>query len=154
MGNAPIGSTITLDVVRGGKTVQLKAVTQELKDTPSPKVGPDSPEAPSPGATNGTSSAVPGLKAKNLSADVARALGIKTTRGVVVTQVEEGSPAGEAGLLRGDVIEQVGQTNVSSVAEMNAQVSQLLGRQTGASKKVALYINRNGERSFVVIAIG
>jgi len=155
VGNAPIGSTITLDVIHNGKQVQLSAVTQELKDTalPKPNAGTDS-TTPDPGTTNGTSSAVPGLKAKNLSADVARALGIKSTRGVVITQVEGGSAADDAGLQRGDVIEQVGQTAVSSVAEMNAQVAQLLGRQTGGSKQVALYINRNGEKSFVVIKIG
>ncbi|BCM93595.1 periplasmic serine endoprotease DegP [Abditibacteriota bacterium] len=152
VGNAPIGSTITLDVVRGGKTVQLKAVTQELKDSPAPKTGNAAP-APDPGTTNGTSTAIPGLKTKNLSADVARALGIKITRGVVVTQVEEGSPSDDAGLQRGDVIEQVGQTAVSSVTDMNAQIAQILGRQNGTGKKVALYINRNGERSSVIIAL-
>ncbi len=152
VGNAPIGSTVTLDVVRAGKTIQLKAVTQELKDSPAPKPSANVP-APNPGATNGTASAIPGLKTKNLSADVARALGIKTTRGIVVTQVEDGSPADDAGLQRGDVIEQVAQTAVGSVTEMNTQIAQLLGRQTGGSKKVALYINRSGDRSFVVITI-
>ncbi|RYX86712.1 Do family serine endopeptidase [bacterium] len=152
VGNAPIGSTVTLDVVRGGKTIQLKALTQELKDSPAPKVAPDAPAA-NPGVTNGTATLVPGLKTKNLSADVARALGIKSTRGVVVTQVEAGSPADDAGLQRGDVIEQVGQTSVATVDEMNAQVKQLLGRQNGTGKKVALYVNRNGERSFAVITV-
>ena len=152
VGSATIGSTITLDVVRGGQTIQLKAVTQELKDAPAPKESGDG-AAPNPGTTGGVSSAIPGLKTKNLTADVARALGIKTTRGVVVTQVEEGSPASEVGIQRGDVIEQIGQTPVASVAEMNTQVTQILGRQTGDSKKVALYINRGGERSSTVITI-
>jgi serine protease Do len=152
VGNAPIGSTITLDVVRGGKTIQLKAVTKELKDAPLPKPGADD-AVPAPGATNGTSTAIPGLKTKNLSADVARALGIKTQKGVVVTQVDEGSPAEDADLQRGDVIEQVGQTSVGSVTDMNSQIAQILNRQTGTGKKVALYINRNGERRSVVITV-
>jgi len=152
VGNAPIGSTITLDVVRGGKTVQLTATTQELKDAPAPKPAAGD-AAPNPNATNGTATAIPGLKTRNLSADVARALGIKTTRGVVVTQVDEGSPADDAGLQRGDVIEQVGQTAVGTVTEMNNQIGQILGRQSGTGKKVALYITRNGERSSVIITI-
>ncbi|RYZ88179.1 MAG: PDZ domain-containing protein, partial [Proteobacteria bacterium] len=152
VGNAPIGSTVTLDVVRGGKTVQLSAITKELTDAPTPRTSPAAP-APNPGATNGTATAIPGLKTKNLSADVARALGIKTTRGVVITQVDEGSPADDAGLQRGDVIEQVGQTSVNSVTEMNTQVTQLLGRQNGTGKKVALYVNRGGDRQFAVITV-
>lgn len=151
VGNSPIGSTITLDVVRGGNTIQLKAVTQELKDTPPTRSETDS--TPSPGATNGTTSSIPGLKARNLSADVARALGIKATTGVVVTQVDEGSAAEDAGLQRGDVIEQVAQTPVSTVAQLNAEVSRVLSRQSGGSRKVALFINRNGNRlpAFVTI---
>ena len=153
VGNAPIGSTITLDVVRGGQTVQLKAVTEELRDVAAPKAAGDDGSSANPGATNGTASAIPGLKTKNLSAEVARQLKIKSTHGVVVTQVEDSSPADDAGLKVGDVIEQVAQTPVASVNDMNAQVKALLGRQTG-SKKVALYVNRDGERSFVVISIG
>ncbi len=153
VGNAAIGSTITLDVVRGGQTVQLKAVTEELKDVATPKLSDDSSNGGAPGATNGVASAIPGLKTKNLSAEVAKQLGIKAAKGVVVTAVADGSPADDAGLKIGDVIEQVAQTPVSSVGEMDAQVKQLLGRQTG-DKKVALYINRGGDRSFVVVSIG
>ena len=152
VGNAPIGSTITLDVVRGKQTIQLKAVTRELKDVAASKVNDGGPGA-APGTTNGVSTAIPGLKTKNLSPEVARQLGVKSTRGVVITAVADGSPADDAGLKVGDVIEQVGQTPVSSVADMDAQVKQLLGRQTD-DKKVALYINRGGERSFYVVAIG
>lgn len=152
VGNAKIGSTITLDVVRNGKTIQLSAVTQELKDTNLPEKTTSDP-APAPGATNGVASPIPGLKTRNLTPDVARALGIKMMPGVVVTQVEPGSPADNAGLQRGDVINQVAQTPVSSISEMNTQLSQILGRQAAGSKKVAVYINRGGQRTSLVVSI-
>jgi len=152
VGNSPIGSTITLDVIRAGKTIQLKAVTQELKDT-AVKAIPTN-DTPDAGPTKGSATAIPGLKTRNLSADVARALGIKATKGVVVTDVTEGSPAEDAGLQRGDVIEQVAQTSVGSVADLNTQVARILGGQGEGQKKVALYVNHGGTRTFVIVTIG
>ena len=152
VGNAPIGSTLTLDVNRNGRTIQLKAVTQELEDVPV-KI-PTTQDAPNPAPTNGSATVIPGLKTRNLSADVARALGIKATRGIVVTQVSDNSPADDAGLKRGDVIEQVAQTPVSTVANLNAQIARILGAQSAGQKKVALYVNRGGQRNFIVVVVG
>lgn len=152
VGNSPIGSTITLDVIRDGKTIQLKAVTQELEDTPVAR--PTAPDAPEAGPTNGSATVIPGLKTRNLSADVARALGIKATRGVVVTQVDGNSAADDAGLQRGDVIERVASTSVATVAELNAQIARILGAQSAGQRKVTLYVNRGGQRTFVVVTTG
>ncbi len=151
VGNAPIGSTLTLDVLRGDRTVQLKAITQELKDTPVKATS--SPDAPNAGPTSGSATVIPGLKTRNLSSDVARAMGIKTTKGIVVTQVDDNSPADDAGLRRGDVIEQVASTPVSTVADLNAQVARILGRQPNGARKVALYVNRDGESTFVIVTV-
>jgi len=152
VGNSPIGSTLTLDVIRAGKAIQLKAVTEELKDT-DVKVVPTS-DTPNAEPTKGSDTVIPGLKTRNLTADVARALGIKATKGVVVTDVKEGSAAEDAGLQRGDVIEQVAQTSVGSVADLNAQVKRILGGQGDGQKKVALYVNHGGVRTFIIVTIG
>jgi len=152
VGNSPVGSTANLTVVRNGKTITLTATLDELKDTPD-KATAAAP-APAPDATAGQSSVIPGLKLRNLSPEVARALGINITRGVVVTDVTEDSPAGEAGLQRGDVIERVAQTPVTGVTDFGTAVTGILNRQTGDSKKVALYINRGGQRSFVIVNVG
>jgi len=152
VGNSPIGSTITLDVIRNGKTIQLKAVTQELTDVaPKATSTTDTPEV---GPTKGSATVIPGLKTRNLTADVARNLNIKATKGVVVTEVTDGSAADDAGLQKGDVIEQVAQTSVGTVADLNAQVARVLGAQGAGQKKVALYVNRRGTRTFVIVTIG
>ncbi|MBW3636533.1 MAG: Do family serine endopeptidase [Armatimonadetes bacterium] len=150
VGNSPIGSTVTLTVLRNGKTVPLTARLEELKDEAPAAAA--APSAPAPSAMQGQSSPIPGLKLRNLSPEVARSLGIKTTKGIVITDVTENSPAGEAGLRRGDIIERVGQNTVTTAAEFGTAVTGILGRQTG-TKKVALYVTRGDDSRFVIVTI-
>jgi len=155
VGNSPVGSTITLTVLRGERTIDLKAILKELPEGPAAPATPDKPgNDGAAGPTNGTALSIPGLKVRNLSPAVAKALGIEITTGVVVTSVDADSPADDAGLQRGDVIEQVGQTKVSTLTELQGQVNTILGRQKGVRKQVALYVNRGGTRNFVTITIG
>ena len=156
VGSSPVGGVVTLTVLRGDQTLNLKATLEELPDKlGASDDGEDTPGAPDQNpAAGGTSLVIPGLKARNLTPEVARALKIKPTQGVVITNVDEDSPAGDAGLQRGDVVTKVGQTTVNSVAELQAEVSRILKLQTGDSKKVALRVDRNGQQSFVVVTIG
>ncbi len=151
VGNSEVGSTATLTVVRDGRTLNLTAKLDELKnEAPDKAIAPD---APAPDATRGQTSVIPGLKLRNLTPEVARALGIQAVKGVAVTDVTPDSPADDAGLQRGDVIERVASTAVSGVSDFGTAVGSILGRQTEAAKKVALYINREGQRSYVVVTI-
>jgi serine protease Do len=77
---------------------------------------------------------------------VARELGVSPgTKGVVVTDVAPDSPSADAGLQRGDVIEQVNRHPVANVAEFNRAVREA-GKQT-----IVLLVNRGGQTSFVVV---
>ena len=157
VGSSTVGSEITLTVVRGTQTLELKAKLEELPDA---KAGgdengdtPNAPDQNNP-ATGGTSLAIPGLKARNLTPEVARALKIKPTQGVVITSVDDNSPADDAGLQRGDVVTKVGQKTVNTIDELQAEVQRILKLQTGDEKKVALRVERNGQQSFVIVTLG
>jgi serine protease Do len=59
-----------------------------------------------------------GIEAQDLTPAIARQLGLdRDARGVVVTDVESGSPAQRAGIRTGDVIEKVGRSDVASLDE-------------------------------------
>ena len=82
-----------------------------------------------------------------LSPDVMRRLRIPAdTQGVLITNVEQGSPAFRAGLLRGDVILQVNRRDVPTPAE----ASRLLG-QVADGSTAFLLILRNGQETFVTV---
>jgi serine protease Do len=86
-----------------------------------------------------------GLALAPLSPDLRNQLDVPDgTRGVVVRNVEPGSPADQAGLQAGDVSVGVGDKKVTSPSEAASAIR-------GASKDhaVALRIIRNGEPVFV-----
>ena len=155
VGNSPVGSAVTVTVIRDGQPVQLKAVLEEL-----PELGATNRSRPAPddGADEntlkgGTSLPIPGLKARDLSPAVARALKIKPTKGIALTEITPNSPADDAGLQVGDVVTKVGQVPVNTVAEMQAEITRILGRQTGNEKQVALRVTREGQDNFVIVTV-
>jgi serine protease Do len=64
-----------------------------------------------------------GLELQDLTADLSDALGVPGGKGVVVSDVEEESPAHEVGLRAGMVIMKVGRYEVNSVGEAESLFS-------------------------------
>jgi serine protease Do len=69
-------------------------------------------------------------------------------RGVVVITVDEGSPAGEAGLAPGDVIQEVNGEQVSNINNYNELVNKALGR---SDKPVLFLVKRDTVNRFVAV---
>ncbi len=91
-------------------------------------------------------SVLDGVSVDNLTPDILPQLGLPaSTQGVVVTDVGQASAAAEAGLRRGDVIQQVNRKPVASVAEFERAV-----RQAG-NQPVLLLVNRQGSTSYVIV---
>ncbi|MGI9508080.1 MAG: Do family serine endopeptidase [Geminicoccaceae bacterium] len=70
------------------------------------------------------------------------------SKGVVITEVDEGSTAGEENLRPGDVIVEVGQEEVNSPPEVTAKVNEA---KDNDKKSVLLLIDRNGDLRFVAL---
>ncbi len=66
-----------------------------------------------------------GAQAQDLSPELAKAFGIESRRGAVVTQVTSGSPADNAGLKTGDVIIEVNQRQIQDAADVRNRVGLL-----------------------------
>ena len=70
------------------------------------------------------------MQLQDLNQELSDALDYARSRGVLITAVEPGSPANEAGVERGLMIYRIGQQDVNSVQ----QIENLLGRiQSGTS---------------------
>lgn len=80
-----------------------------------------------------------GLDVQPLSVELSRRLGWDRTFGAVVSAVEEGSPAASAGVQRGDVVMQVGTTQVENADDLRSRL-----RNATAKSPVSLKIFRNG----------
>jgi serine protease Do len=85
-----------------------------------------------------SSSALSGASVEDLDASSAHDLGLRpNTQGVVVTNVSPASEAAEAGLRRGDVIQEVNRTPVRNTSDFERAVR-------SSKEKPLLLVNRNG----------
>ncbi len=127
--------TVNLQVVRDGKQMDVPVTLGEL------------PEEQEMARRDGPGSApLDGVEVDDLTPQIARQLGLpRDTFGVVVTRVQPGSSAAEAGLRRGDVIQEVNRRPVNNVAGFESAV-----RRAG-DKPVLLLVNRGGRTNFVVV---
>ena len=129
------GTVVRLKVFRGGQEREVDVKLGEMTAAPG--------QAASAGAESGPKV---GIALEDLTPQVARQLGLPAnTFGAVITQVEPGSAAQEAGLERGDVIQEI---NHRSVA--NASEARRMARDAG-HEALLLRVNRHGDHLFVVV---
>jgi serine protease Do len=87
-----------------------------------------------------------GLTVQELTPEIARSLRVNESKGLVVTNVEEGSPADEVGLRRGDVIVEINQKKVDNLRDYRAA----LGR-VGSADSLLLLVRRGGNVLYVAL---
>lgn len=100
--------------------------------------------------TSGQGAMLLGLQLRSVSPDEARALGMPKPEGLLVTGIERGKPAAEAGLISGDVILSANLVPVNSIADLQKIIKE------DAQKKgaVMLRVFRRGQIFFKTLTIG
>jgi serine protease Do len=86
-----------------------------------------------------------GIAAQDITAEMARQLGIARD-GVIVTEVQGGSPADEVGIQAQDIIVQVNRIKISSMKDFNREITKAAGK-----KSVTLLIKRGRSSFFVAL---
>jgi serine protease Do len=136
VGSLQPGTTADLKVFRNGSTVDTKITLAELPSTTA-RAGREQ---------GGDSNALDGVELSDLTPEILGELRLPArTLGVVVTNVDPESPAAEAGLQRGDVIQSINRKPVDSVEH----AQQLLANS--ARQSTLLLVNRGGQTMFVVV---
>jgi len=130
------GSRASVTVLRDGRRDTLQAVLAELPGK----------RASAADSGSGDSGGRFGLAVEPVTPEVASQLGLKSARGLVVNGVTPGSPASDAGVRPGDVIEQVNRRPVSSVPELQEAL------QSSGKRPALLLLNREGSDLYVALA--
>jgi serine protease Do len=112
--STPVDKKVKVVVVRDNKRKSLKATIAKMDER---EIGDKVSSEESGGAS------AFGLKAQNLTPELAARLGVDEDAGVIVTGVLRGSPAAEAGLRREDVILEVDKQEVSDVGRLDELLS-------------------------------
>ncbi len=90
-----------------------------------------------------------GVRISPLTPDMAEAFGLDEVRGVVVDEVEDGFPAGKAGIQRGDVIVKVDGREVRDPNQLRLRVAQKI-----PGSKVVISLFRDGEPLELEVEVG
>jgi hypothetical protein len=82
-----------------------------------------------------------GMSVQEITPEMARQLRLKATGGVIVTQVESGSPADETGLQRGDVIQEINRQAIRKLGDYQAAIGKV------KKDEVVRLLVKRGERN-------
>jgi serine protease Do len=132
------GTNVNLQLMRDGKTQDVNVTLGELPEKSASNNEPGGSTA---------SGGLQGVEVQTLTPDIAQQLQVPSgTTGVVVSSVDEASPAAAAGLQRGDVIEEVNHKPVSSVAQYRQALS-----AAGNQPVLLLVMSQGGVTHYLVV---
>lgn len=128
------GEKATFKVLREGREITITATVGEMKEEEEAAKTAEAVENRL------------GLSLQSVTPEIAAKLGMKKAEGVVVTNVESGGLAGDAGIQRGDVILEVERKPVNSAKEFNETVRK-------AETSLLLLIYRSGSTFYASIKL-
>ncbi len=134
----PVGKNVPVKVLREGKETVVRATLTELDEK---RLASRSGSAPARGKL--------GMALQDITPDMAQSLGLTEARGVVVSQVEAGSPADSAGIQVGDVILQVNGTNIRNLRDAQQALE-----KTKPDAPTRLLVRRGDSQIFIAIKAG
>jgi serine protease Do len=130
------GTKVDVKVIRDGKEKTISVTVAEMKLETAKREG-------SPDLSKGV-----GLTVQDITPDLAKRFEINDTKGVLVTSVEDGSPADDAGIQEGDIIRQIDRKPVPNVAEFGN-----LMKKHKDEKTILFLIERGGNRMFLAVKV-
>jgi serine protease Do len=90
-----------------------------------------------------------GVAIQDMDVSLAEQFGVEVTEGVLISDVQDGSPAKEAGFERGDIVIEYGNKKISDVNRLRNIVA-----QTKVGKKVKVKVLRKEKEKVLTVEIG
>jgi serine protease Do len=136
-----IGQQVNLGIWRNGKKMTVAIITEEL-----------------PGDPNRTASIVPstapgddsdetfGARVQDVTPTLKKELGLKSDEGVVVIDVAANTPAAAADIQSGDLITEVGRTQVNNIESFRKALADQKGKPN-----LLLLLDRKGIKTYSIV---
>jgi len=129
----PVGKAVILKLSRSGKVLDRQVKVGEMEEKTEVV------------KTHSTKKSL-GITVQNVTPEIAKGLGLKKETGVVVTRVEPGSPAADAGIQTGDVIHEVNRKPVKNVEDFIQKVEKAKDQD-----HVLLFLQRGQNNLFAAV---
>jgi serine protease Do len=148
--DTPVGKDVEVVVIRKGKEEKKSVKLGRLEDEKKVAVATDKKDA-APENKPVVKKAL-GLDLANLTDDLRKKHNIKDkVKGVLITGVDQNSPASEKRLAPGMVIAEVQQQPVSNATELQQRIDKL--KKDGKKAVVLLVVTPDGDPSFVALSL-
>ncbi|HBE43879.1 MAG TPA: peptidase [Deltaproteobacteria bacterium] len=105
VGSMEVGKKVKIGIIRDGKPLEKEVIIGELKEETVQASRKSEVEKDF------------GLVVQDITPEIARHLNLKDRKGVIVTDVQPGSPAQEADIRSGDIIKEIGRKPVRNLTE-------------------------------------
>ena len=135
VGNTEIGKKVKVGLLRDGKALEAEVVIAEMKD-----------EGLQASKKAEVEKDFFGLVVQNITPDIAKHLNLKDKRGVIVTDVQPGSPAQNADIRSGDVIKEIGRKPIKNLADFKDAM-----KKANIKEGVVLLIARENATFYAVM---
>ena len=130
-----VGKKVEVIVIRKGKEKRLTVTVGELEEetrmaaTETPEIEESS-----------------GLSVQELTPELAESLSLKGEKGVVVSGVRRGSPAYEAGLQRGDLIQEIEKEPIRNMDDYKQ-----IMRESASKKQILMVVRHRGHTRYIIL---
>jgi len=131
--STPVGKSITIKLSRDGKVFDRQVKVGEMEEKAEVAKAPSSHKPL-------------GITVQNITPEIAQGLGLKREAGVVVTRVEPGSPAANAGIQTGDVIREVDRKPVKDVDDFVQKIG-----KSKDQENILLFLQRGQNNLFAAV---
>jgi serine protease Do len=89
-----------------------------------------------------------GISTINITNRIARYYRLPTNEGALVVKVEEYSPAADAGIRLGDIIEEIDEKRIEEITELSSRI-----KKKKANENTLLSVNRYGRRFYISVTL-
>jgi serine protease Do len=137
-----IGQQVSLGIWRKGKKLSVAVKTEELPSDPNRLASTNSPNAPN------EADSMFGVQVQDLTPEIKSDLGLKSESGVVVTEVAQNSPAAAADIQSGDVITEVGRSQITNIETFKKALSEQKGKPN-----LLLLLDRKGIKTYSIVKV-
>lgn len=149
VGDAPVGKTVRVIVLRDGETQTIKVVLGRREEAQFANAEPLPQEQAAP--QEPASKAVLGMTLSELTDQIRSDLGLSDdASGLVIMDVDQTGDAFDKGLRAGDVVEEAGQQRVANIGDLEARIQDA---QDAGRKSILLLIRRQGNPRFVAVSV-
>jgi serine protease Do len=134
-----IGKKVKIGIIREGRPIDLDVIVaeavEEIKEVPQ-STGPEVEKSL-------------GLIVQNITPEIARYLNLRDRKGVIVTDIQPGSPAEDGDMRPGDIIREINKKSVLNVDEFRDIVN-----RTKSKDAIVMLVKRDNMSFYAVVREG